>query len=108
LAHNLASEAEVDRLLAEVVAGGARLVRPARRAPWGGYSAYFADPDGHLWELAYNPHAPDWLDGQPPRGRLVDLSHALVAGAESRIDLDASAGTRLVAPFDRFRDGFDL
>jgi predicted lactoylglutathione lyase len=55
LAHNLGSEAEVDQLLAEAVAAGATLVKPGQRAFWGGYSGYFADPDGHLWEVAHNP-----------------------------------------------------
>ena len=56
LAQNVASKAEVDRLLAEAVAAGASLVKPAEDAFWGGYSGYFADPDGHLWEVAWNPH----------------------------------------------------
>lgn len=55
LAHNLASEAEVDALMAQAVAAGARLVKPAQKVFWGGYSGYFADPDGHLWEVAHNP-----------------------------------------------------
>ncbi len=55
LAHNLDSEAAVDALLAEAVAAGATLVQPARKVFWGGYSGYFADPDGHLWEVAHNP-----------------------------------------------------
>ncbi|APE32358.1 glyoxalase [Halomonas aestuarii] len=55
LAHNLGSEAEVDALLAQAVAAGATLVKPAQKVFWGGYSGYFADPDGHLWEVAYNP-----------------------------------------------------
>ena len=58
LAHNLRSEAEVDRLLAEVAAGGGRIVKPASRADWGGYSGYFSDPDGYLWEVAWNPQFP--------------------------------------------------
>jgi catechol 2,3-dioxygenase-like lactoylglutathione lyase family enzyme len=58
LAHNVRAEADVDRLLAEVAAAGARIVRPARRADWGGYSGYFADPDGFLWEVAWNPQFP--------------------------------------------------
>ncbi len=58
LAHNVRSEAEVDRLLAEVVAGGGKLVKPGTRADWGGYSGYFADPDGFLWEVAWNPQFP--------------------------------------------------
>ncbi len=56
LAHNVASRAAVDQLLAQAVAAGARLVKPAQDAFWGGYSGYFADPDGHLWEVAWNPH----------------------------------------------------
>lgn len=55
LAHNVGSEAEVDTLMAEAVAAGARLVKPARKTSWGGYAGYFADPDGHLWEIAHNP-----------------------------------------------------
>lgn len=55
LAFNARSEAEVDAALAEAVGAGGRLVRPAHKTFWGGYSGYFADPDGHLWEVAYNP-----------------------------------------------------
>jgi hypothetical protein len=56
LAHNVGSKAEVDRVLAQALNAGVRLVRPARDTDWGGYSGYFADPDGHLWEVAWNPH----------------------------------------------------
>jgi uncharacterized protein len=56
LAHNARSEADVDAVLAEAVAAGATLIKPAAKAFWGGYSGYFADPDGHLWEVAYNPY----------------------------------------------------
>jgi catechol 2,3-dioxygenase-like lactoylglutathione lyase family enzyme len=56
LAHNVPSAADVDRVLAEAVAAGATLVKPAATASWGGYSGYFADPDGFLWEVAWNPH----------------------------------------------------
>lgn len=58
LAHNVRSAEEVDQLLAEVAAGGARIVKPGQRAEWGGYTGYFADPDGFLWEVAWNPHFP--------------------------------------------------
>lgn len=58
LAHNVRSEAEVDALLDEVAAGGGRIVKRARRTDWGGYAGYFADPDGFLWEVAWNPHFP--------------------------------------------------
>jgi catechol 2,3-dioxygenase-like lactoylglutathione lyase family enzyme len=56
LAHNVGSPDEVDRTLAQAVGAGARLVRPGKKAFWGGYSGYFADPDGFLWEVAWNPH----------------------------------------------------
>ena len=57
LAHNVPSEAEVDSAVAEAVAAGATLVKhlPARTS-WGEYSGYFAGLDGHLWEVAHNPH----------------------------------------------------
>lgn len=55
IAHNARSEAEVDSVLAEAVDAGATLVKPAAKVFWGGYSGYFADPDGHLWEVAHNP-----------------------------------------------------
>jgi len=58
LAHNVDSPAEVDALLAVAAAGGGRLVKPGRKADWGGYSGYFADPDGFLWEVAWNPRFP--------------------------------------------------
>lgn len=59
LAHNVRSAAEVDQLLAEVEAGGGRIVQAGRARPeFQGYSGYFADPDGFLWEVAYNPHFP--------------------------------------------------
>jgi predicted lactoylglutathione lyase len=58
LAHNVNSEADVDNVLKEAVAAGAKLVKAGQKAFWGGYSGYFADPDGHLWEVAYNPFMP--------------------------------------------------
>ena len=56
LAHNLHSEAEVDALMAQAVEAGAVCTKAPEKAFWGGYSGYFRDPDGHLWELAHNPH----------------------------------------------------
>ncbi|MCP5265300.1 MAG: VOC family protein [Burkholderiaceae bacterium] len=55
IAHNVASEPEVDAILAQATQAGATLVKPAQKVFWGGYSGYFADPDGHLWEIAHNP-----------------------------------------------------
>lgn len=56
LAINLDSEAAVDAAMATAAAAGASVVKAPERVFWGGYSGYFADPDGHLWELAHNPH----------------------------------------------------
>lgn len=56
LAHNARSEADVDAALGEAVAAGAKLIKPAAKTFWGGYAGYFADPDGHLWEVAHNPY----------------------------------------------------
>lgn len=58
LAHNVRSPEEVDRLLGRAAAGGGRLVKAGMKTDWGGYSGYFADPDGFLWEVAWNPHFP--------------------------------------------------
>jgi catechol 2,3-dioxygenase-like lactoylglutathione lyase family enzyme len=55
LAYNARSRAEVDAVLAEATAAGAMLLKPAEDVFWGGYSGYFSDPDGHLWEVAWNP-----------------------------------------------------
>jgi uncharacterized protein len=58
LAHNVRSPAEVDQVIAEAAAGGGRVVKPGQTADWGGYSGYFADTEGFLWEVAWNPHFP--------------------------------------------------
>ncbi len=55
IAHNVDSEAAVDELLEQAISAGAKLVKPAQKVFWGGYSGYFADPDGYLWEVAHNP-----------------------------------------------------
>ncbi|MEM8620782.1 MAG: VOC family protein [Actinomycetota bacterium] len=57
LALNCASEGEVDTVFAAWVAAGAAATKAPHKAFWGGYSSYVADPDGHLWEIAYNPYA---------------------------------------------------
>ncbi|MGY6662869.1 MAG: VOC family protein [Glycocaulis sp.] len=56
LAHNTRSEPEVDAIIDHAVASGGSLLKAAHKADWGGYSGYFADPDGHAWEVAFNPH----------------------------------------------------
>ncbi|MGN6608065.1 MAG: VOC family protein [Jatrophihabitans sp.] len=58
LAINLPSREDVDAGLAAAVAAGGSIARPAEATDWGGYNGYFADLDGHLWELAHNPHWP--------------------------------------------------
>ena len=55
LAYNARSKADVDAVLAEAKAAGAKILKPAEDVFWGGYSGYFADPDGHVWEVAWNP-----------------------------------------------------
>lgn len=55
IAMNCADETQVDTMLAQAEAAGARITKPAERVFWGGYSGYFADPDGHAWEVAHNP-----------------------------------------------------
>lgn len=58
LSHNVASRDEVDAVMAQAAAAGARLAMPARIVFWGGYAGYFQDPDGHLWEVVWNPKWP--------------------------------------------------
>jgi hypothetical protein len=64
LAHNVGSKAEVDAALDQAVAAGATLLKAAADTFWGGYSGYFTDPDGHPWEVAWNPHWPLGADGR--------------------------------------------
>jgi uncharacterized protein len=68
LVHNVGSKERVDQALADAVAAGARLVKPAVDVFGGGYSGYFADPDGFLWEVAWNPFWESLPDGssRPP------------------------------------------
>ncbi|MBI1388505.1 MAG: VOC family protein [bacterium] len=56
LSHNVASREEVDQVLFQAERAGASIVKPACDASWGGYSSFFADPDGYLWEVVHNPH----------------------------------------------------
>jgi catechol 2,3-dioxygenase-like lactoylglutathione lyase family enzyme len=55
MGHNVSSKQEVDAVLAQARQAGAKIVKPAQDTFWGGYSGYFQDPDGHLWEVAWNP-----------------------------------------------------
>lgn len=58
LAHNVRSKAAADAVIQAALAAGASLLKPAADTFWGGYSGYFADPDGHPWEVAWNPYFP--------------------------------------------------
>ena len=55
LAYNVREKSEVDPLIQRAASAGAKILKPAREASWGGYSGYFADPDGFAWEVAWNP-----------------------------------------------------
>lgn len=58
LAHNVNSEKEVDDVIADLKSKGVTITKEPQKMFWGGYSSYFADPDGYLWEVAYNPFFP--------------------------------------------------
>ena len=55
IAHNVASREEVDQVMGQAAAAGATVAKPAQATFYGGYAGYFQDPDGHLWEVAFNP-----------------------------------------------------
>lgn len=63
LAQNLESEEAVDAFMALAAEAGANILKPAAKTFWGGYGGYFADPDGHVWEVAHNPFFPISADG---------------------------------------------
>ena len=64
LAHNVHSESEVESVMEQAASAGATIVKKPQRASWGGYSGYFEDPDGHLWEVAHNPFK--WIGPEDP------------------------------------------
>ena len=67
MGHNVSSEAEVDAVMAAARGAGATIVKAAQPTFWGGYAGYFSDPDGHLWEIVFNPdHLPEEGLGQRP------------------------------------------
>ena len=57
MAHNVKSEQEVDEIIRDLEAKGVKIIKQPQKVFWGGYSSYFADPDGFHWEVAYNPHS---------------------------------------------------
>jgi catechol 2,3-dioxygenase-like lactoylglutathione lyase family enzyme len=56
IGHNVGSTEEVDAVMAQAKRAGAKIIKPAGKTFWGGYAGYFQDPDGHLWEIVWNPH----------------------------------------------------
>ncbi len=72
LAYNVREREQVDAVLKEAAAAGATILKSAREVFWGGYSGYFADPDGHPWEVAWNPH---WTLG-PDGGVILGAAQA--------------------------------
>ena len=58
LAYNVRSEQEVDELISKLKSKGVTVLKSPQKAFWGGYTSYVADPDGNLWEIAYNPYLP--------------------------------------------------
>ena len=63
IAYNTRNQEEVDTVLALAETAGARILKPAQKAFWGGYSGYFSDPDGFVWEVAFNPFFPISAEG---------------------------------------------
>jgi uncharacterized protein len=70
LAYNVRAKNEVNPLIERAVAAGAKLLKPAKEAVWGGYSGYFSDPDGFAWEIAWNPHWQIAADGSVKLGSM--------------------------------------
>lgn len=56
IGHNVGSTEEVDAVMVQAKRAGAKIIKPAGKTFWGGYAGYFQDPDGHLWEIVWNPH----------------------------------------------------
>jgi catechol 2,3-dioxygenase-like lactoylglutathione lyase family enzyme len=83
IGHNVGSTAEVDAVLAQAAQAGARIVKAAGETFYGGYAGYFQDPDGHVWEIAWNPQMPiveePWLANGPPR--LSDTEQSAQTGS---------------------------
>jgi len=68
LAHNARSEKEVNEIFKKLARLRARVVKKPQKTSWGGYGGYFADPDGYLWEVVYNPH---WK--MDPKGSIIKV-----------------------------------
>ena len=66
LAHNVKSKEEVNAIISQAIGAGATLIKEAQDVFWGGYSGYFSDLDGHLWEIAWNPHS--WIGPEDTNG----------------------------------------
>ncbi len=68
IAHNVRDKPQIEGVLDAAVAAGGRITKPAHDTDWGGRSGYFADPDGHLWEVAWNPFWPIDAEGRVTLG----------------------------------------
>ncbi|MDF1655258.1 MAG: VOC family protein [Coxiellaceae bacterium] len=75
LAYNVDSEGEVDQVMSDVEEMGASIIKKAEKKFWGGYSGYFADPDGVLWEVAFNPFSKLGLNGEFQWGGVDQLNN---------------------------------
>jgi uncharacterized protein len=73
LAYNTRSKADVDKVMADAERAGGRIVKRPHDTFWGGYSGYFADPDSHLWEVAFNPHWNIRADGTVDMGTKLEI-----------------------------------
>ncbi len=99
LAQNFPTEGEVDAAFAAALAAGGTALKAPEAVFWGGYSGYWADPDGHVWEVARNPFWPLAADGS------LTLPGAVETLAEA--DLDAGTEAQVAAVIARSFDGFD-
>lgn len=79
LAYNTRTRADVDSVLKEATAAGGRILKPAQEAFWGGYSGYFSDPDGFLWEVAWNPYFYDSGEWKYSNSGLAENSALAIA-----------------------------
>src|SRR5215468_8190148 len=94
LAYNVRTRGEVDPLMKRAASAGATILKFAREAPWGGYSGYFADPDGFAWEIAWNPSWSMKPDGSIEYRRPASRWAAISAGSPIQASKRSSASSR--------------
>ena len=109
IGHNVGSAAEVDAILMQAVAAGAKRVKAAGATFYGGYAGYFADPDGHLWEIVHNPHLAALDDGKANDHEPVALAALAPSGVRLMADYNRWMNDRLLAAAARLsRDALFL